>query len=119
MSDTELIHFFHDGFAPHLIGELVQVTLTESKAHKTAPRTATWVGTLEAYATSYDGVSFALRGRECNVHIPEGEAHIQIVSYSRPPQIYSPRIELGTESLNAISWAIARHGPNRKNGATA
>lgn len=119
MSDTELIHFFHDGFAPHLIGELVQVTLTEDKAHKTAPRTATWVGTLEAYAHSEEGVSFALRGRERNVHIPEGEAGIQIVSYSRPPQIYSPRIELGTESLNAISWAIANHGPNRKNGATA
>ena len=84
MSDTELIHFFHDGFAPHLIGELVQVTLTESKAHKTVPRTSTWVGTLEAYAHSEEGVSFALRGRERNVHIPEGEADIQVVSYSRP-----------------------------------
>ena len=99
MSDTELIHFFHDGFAPHLIGELVQVTLTEDEAHKTAPRTSTWVGTLEAYAHSEEGVSFALRGRERNVYIPEGEADIQIVSYSRPQQVLTTKVELSGENI--------------------
>ena len=88
-----------DTFAPHLIGELVQVTLTENEGRKTAPRTATWVGTLEAYAYSEEGVSFALRGQARNVYIPEGEADIQIVSYSRPQQILTTKVELSGENI--------------------
>ena len=99
MSDTDLIHFFHDGFAPHLIGELVQVTLSERDAPGVHPRSSVWVGTLEAYAYSEEGISFALRGRERNVHIPEGEADIQIVSYSRLQQILTTKVELSGENI--------------------
>lgn len=117
MSDTELIHFFHDDFAPHLIGELVQVTLSERDAPGVYPRSSIWVGTLEAYATSYDGVSFALRGRERNVHIPEGEADIQIVSYSRPQQILTTKVEPSGE--NILVTKQSKRNDNIWNGPTA